>query len=214
LPTASCLVPSRAPLRPSRSRTRQQGEWGPRPLEMATTTTRSPVSGWSAGGIPRALWCSQIPPTMILPCRTSPPGEMPTRPPRETWRRRGAEPAWRRSAAPNLTTNAPAGNLRLGPPMGRNRQANLPRPRRHPPPSRAKEDGWSGTPRECSCTKTFTSCLTFPLTSFPPFLSRDAEEKKRKTGQTTPGPDPAATATPTTPRRAAGEEEDRASTDA
>jgi hypothetical protein len=49
---------------------------------------------------------------------------------------------------------------------------------------------WSGTPRECSCTKTFTFSLTFPLTSFLPFLSRDAEEKKdekkrrkkRKTG--------------------------------
>jgi hypothetical protein len=97
-------------------------------------------------------------------------------------------------------TNAPAGNLRQGPPKGRSRRANLPRPRHHLLPSRAKEDGWSGTPRECSCTKTFTFHLTFPLTSFPLFLSRDAEEKKeekkrrkkRKTGQATPGPDPAA----------------------
>jgi hypothetical protein len=77
-------------------------------------------------------------------------------------------------------------------------------------------------PRECSCTKTFTFRLTFPLTSFPLFLSRDAEQrkeekkrrKKRKTGQATPGPDPAATATPSTLPRAAGEEEDRTSTDA
>jgi F0F1-type ATP synthase membrane subunit b/b' len=76
-------------------------------------------------------------------------------------------------------------------------------------------------PHECSCTKTFTFHLTFPLTSFPLSLSRDAEEKKeekkrrkkRKTGQATLGPDPAATATPTTPPRAIGEEEDRASTD-
>jgi hypothetical protein len=64
--------------------------------------------------------------------------------------------------------------------------------------------------------------LTFPLTSFPPFLSRDAEEKKeekkrkkkRKTSQTTPGPAPAATAIPATPPRAAGEEEDHVSADA
>jgi hypothetical protein len=83
--------------------------------------------------------------------------------------------------------NAPAGNPRLRPPKGRNWRTNLPRPRRHLPPSRAKEDGWSETPRECSCTKTFTFRLTLPLTSFPLFLSRDAEEKKeekkrRKTG--------------------------------
>jgi hypothetical protein len=105
--------------------------------------------------------------------------------------------------------------------MGRNRRANLLRPRHHLPPSRAKEDGWSGTPRECSCTKTFTSCLTFPLTSFPFSLARDAEEKKevkkrrkkRKTDQATPGPDPTATATPTMPPRTIEEEEDRASMD-
>jgi hypothetical protein len=55
----------------------------------------------------------------------------------------------------------------------------------------------------------------------PLFLSRDAEDKKeekkrrkkRKTGQAKSGPDPAATATPTTPPHAAGEEEDHASTD-
>jgi hypothetical protein len=107
--------------------------------------------------------------------------------------------------------NAPAGDPRPGPPEGRSRRANLPCPRHHPPPSRAKEDGWSGTPRECPCTKIFTFRLTFPLTSFPLFLFRDAEEKKeekkrrkkRKTGQATPGPDPAATATPTTPPRVA-----------
>jgi hypothetical protein len=89
--------------------------------------------------------------------------------------------------------NAPAGNLRQGPPKGRSRRANLLHPCHNLPLSRAKEDGWSGMPRECSCTKTFTFCLTFPLTSFHLFLSRDAEEKKeekkrrkkRKTGQAT-----------------------------
>jgi hypothetical protein len=56
----------------------------------------------------------------------------------------------------------------------------------------------------------------------PHIISRDAKEKKeekkgrkkRKIGQATPGPDPATTATPTTPLRTAGEEEDRASADA
>jgi hypothetical protein len=65
----------------------------------------------------------------------------------------------------------------------------------------------------------FLSYLSLNL--IPLFLSRDAEEKKeekkrrkkRKTRQTMPGPDPAATATPTMLPRATGEEEDRASTD-
>jgi hypothetical protein len=126
--------------------------------------TRSPVGGWSAGDVLRAPWCSQIPPPTTPPRQTSPPDEMPTCPPRETWRRRGAEPAWRRSAAPNSTMNVSAGIPRPGPPEGRSRRANLLRPHHHLPPSRAKEDGWSERPRECSCTKTFTFCLTFPLT--------------------------------------------------
>jgi hypothetical protein len=64
--------------------------------------------------------------------------------------------------------------------------------------------------------------LPFSLTSLPLVLSRDAKEKKeekkgrkkRKTEQTTQGPDPATTATPVTLPRAAGKEEDRASTHA
>jgi hypothetical protein len=64
--------------------------------------------------------------------------------------------------------------------------------------------------------------LPFFLIFRPLALSRDAEEKKeekkrrkrRKTGQTTPGPKPASTAAPAAPLRTAGEEEDRASTDA
>jgi hypothetical protein len=83
------------------------------------------------------------------------------------------------------------------------------------------------TPREYSCN-IFNFLLTFLLTSFLLFSPRDAEEKKeekkkkkkkkktkkRKTSQTTLGPDPAFTATPATPPRTTGEEEDRASVDA
>jgi hypothetical protein len=102
---------------------------------MTTMTMRSPVGGWSTRGVLRALWCSQIPPTMTLPHQTSPPEEKPTHPPHETWRRRGTELAWRWSAVPSSTMNAPAGDPRPGPPEGRSRQANLPHPRHHLPPS-------------------------------------------------------------------------------
>jgi hypothetical protein len=153
LPTASCLVPSRAHLRPARSKTRQQGERGPRPLEMMMTMTQRPAISWSAGGVRGALWCSRIPPPTTLPCRISPPEETPARPPREGWRKRSAKPAWRQSAAPSSTTSAPAGDLRPEPPKGRKRRASPPRPRHLLPLSRAKVDGWSGTPRECPCTK-------------------------------------------------------------
>jgi hypothetical protein len=38
-----------------------------------------------------------------------------------------------------------------GVPTARNRRANPPHHHWHPPASRAKEDGWSETPRECPC---------------------------------------------------------------
>jgi hypothetical protein len=46
----------------------------------------------------------------------------------------------------------------------------------------------------------------FPLQGCRGEEGREEEEKKRKTGQTTPGPDPATTDTPTTSPCPAGEE--------